>query len=346
MVLLSFASTACGSSTATGAPNGGIAGDDGVGGVESGRPAACDGTVCNGSCLKQIGNAKSGCTLFANLQAQSLALSGNYLYFTDADAVGRVSTTSREVSTLHAPAEDPGHVVVAGDFLYFSEPSGKNAAVLRMPLAGGPPSPVTDGFDFVNELLVSDSTVYVEGDSMVNEYMLRSAPAAGGPAVLALANTVEAFTVDSSSIYSVPYSATRGFMATVTANLIGMPDGGTAIAGLDTSADALIAADTLLYYCGTHAQTLGGSCGSIGRIDGAVTVLADSDSRLVLKAVDGAGLLLLETGLSGDRLLEVPLGGGTPRVLATLEDVGDFPVASDSAHVYVGALDAVLAVDR
>jgi hypothetical protein len=69
-------------------------------------------------------------------------------------------------------------------------------------------------------------------------------------------------------------------------------------------------------------------------------------SRFERRAVDSAGLVLLETGTDGDRLLGLPLSGGNPKVLATLENVGDLGVAADATHAYVGTFDGIIAVLR
>jgi hypothetical protein len=344
LLVVSFAVLleACGSGTSS--PVGLGAGGSG------GASAACAlvGTVCNGACLRTAGQTQAGCSLLAETDSNSLAVSGSDLYFTSADRLGRVDTNSLQVSTLFDTDRYPSNVLVAGDTLYFglSDFGGQNAAIESLPTAGGTPTLVTDGFDYLRAFALSGSTLYFTSGSEINKPSLRSAPVSGGASTVALSRTVITFTVDASTLYFVPYSATRGFMATIEAAPLSAPNDSAGLAALDTSGDSLLTDAANVYYCGSESTTSAATCGSIRKEDGTHTKLAASAAPLLVEAVDARGIVLLETGTSGDRLLQVPLAGGAAQVLATFEVVGNLPIAVDATHVYVGADAAIIAVAR
>lgn len=269
-------------------------------------------------------------------------------------STGQDSSGSPDSAASSAPCDTPAGVattLVSGTFayslavdstyVYLASPAG----VLRVPLTGGTPQPLT-GSQEADAVAIDSSHVYFTGDYSTggspksgSATGLFSAPIGGGPPTLLSSAWATQIVVDDTNVYG----AIGGLWA--------VPIGGGAKTVLSSNVQPAAPAQIAVYAGNVYVPTspLGGAgITAVPTTGGSPQVLVSNRAMPVAVAVDASGMYWGEYsyGSIAGGIFRAGLDGSNVTELAPDDDVSGFAI--DAANVYWSAshLDVIRSVPK
>jgi hypothetical protein len=161
---------------------------------------------------------------------------------------------------------------------------------------------------------------------------------------------VSAFAVDGDTIYFAPALVDSTYATDLSSALFTDTFTRTVLASLPVDVSWLSVDATYVYFVGVSADASGTalqtSYGRVAKADGTVETLRSSSTPFAVKVAEADFVYILERADSGNRVIKMPLGGGTEQTLATFHDTYDVPLAVDSTSVYIGSEKGIVRVAK